>query len=66
MSEETFTAWACKSKSAPLEPMEMTFCHWDEDMVQMDIICCGVCGTDLVSHWCQFVIEYAYLSISTQ
>ncbi|GAN05807.1 hydroxyacid dehydrogenase [Mucor ambiguus] len=47
MSEETFTAWACKSKSAPLEPMEMTFCHWDEDMVQMDIICCGVCGTDL-------------------
>nr|AZQ05764.1 truncated alcohol dehydrogenase 1 [Mucor circinelloides] len=47
MSEETFTAWACKSKSAPLEPMEMTFCHWDDDMVQMDVICCGVCGTDL-------------------
>lgn len=49
MSEETFTAWACSAKSAPLKPMEMKFCTWDEDMVQMDIICCGVCGTDIVS-----------------
>lgn len=55
MSEETFTAWACKSKSAPLEPMEMTFCHWDEDMVQMDVICCGVCGTDIVSYFSQLI-----------
>jgi uncharacterized zinc-type alcohol dehydrogenase-like protein len=27
--------------------MKMNFCTWDEDMVQMDIICCGVCGTDI-------------------
>lgn len=47
MSEDTFIGYACTSKGAPLEPMEMKFCSWSDDMVQMDVICCGVCGTDI-------------------
>nr|ANJ04984.1 alcohol dehydrogenase [Rhizopus delemar] len=46
MSEETFSAYVCHAKSQPLE-CEVNFCTWDQNMVQMDIICCGVCGTDL-------------------
>ncbi|KAG1469799.1 hypothetical protein G6F56_003051 [Rhizopus delemar] len=47
MAEETFNAWTCPGRSQPLEKTQVDFCTWDEDMIQMDVICCGVCGTDL-------------------
>jgi D-arabinose 1-dehydrogenase-like Zn-dependent alcohol dehydrogenase len=47
MSGETYSAWVCPGRSQPLQKSEVEFCTWDENMVQMDIICCGVCGTDL-------------------
>lgn len=47
MGKDTFIGYACKSKGAPLEKMELELPTWDEDMVEMDVICCGICGTDI-------------------
>ncbi|KAG0171915.1 hypothetical protein DFQ28_000780 [Apophysomyces sp. BC1034] len=47
MSNDTFQGWVCPSKSAPLEKRELTLCTFDDWSVDMDVICCGVCGTDI-------------------
>lgn len=31
----------------PLEKMELPLRTWDENCVDMDVICCGMCGTDI-------------------
>ncbi|KAG1120061.1 hypothetical protein G6F42_012834 [Rhizopus arrhizus] len=46
-SNETFTGWACAAKGEPLEKMELPLRTWDENCVDMDVICCGMCGTDI-------------------
>ncbi|KAG0948735.1 hypothetical protein G6F61_009065 [Rhizopus arrhizus] len=47
MTKEEYTAWVCFEKGQRLEKSKVEFCTWDENMVQMDIICCGVCGSDI-------------------
>ncbi|KAK4511401.1 uncharacterized protein ATC70_012616 [Mucor velutinosus] len=46
-TNDTFTGWACTAKGEPLREMELPLKTWDENCVDMDIICCGMCGTDL-------------------
>jgi len=47
MSGDTFTAYACKSKGGKLEATELELAQWDDDMIDMDVICSGICGTDI-------------------
>ncbi|KAI8976244.1 NAD and Zn-dependent alcohol dehydrogenase [Pilobolus umbonatus] len=47
MSGDKFIGYACKSKGGKLEPTELNLCHWDDDMIEMDVLCSGICGTDI-------------------
>ncbi|KAI7889488.1 NAD and Zn-dependent alcohol dehydrogenase [Mucor mucedo] len=46
-SQDTFTGYAVTTKGGKLEPMELNLRSWNDDMIDMDVICCGVCGTDV-------------------
>ncbi|KAI9486383.1 MAG: chaperonin 10-like protein [Benjaminiella poitrasii] len=43
----TLNGWACFGKSEPLVKAEFPLTEFGDDSVDMDIICCGVCGTDI-------------------
>ncbi|GAN09919.1 conserved hypothetical protein [Mucor ambiguus] len=45
--KDTLTGWACTAKGEPLKEMELPLKTWDENCVDMEIICCGMCGTDI-------------------
>lgn len=44
---QTLNGWACFGKGEPLKKAEFPLTQFDDDSVDMDIICCGVCGTDI-------------------
>ncbi|KAL9540157.1 hypothetical protein MBANPS3_009840 [Mucor bainieri] len=46
-TNNTLIGWAGTAKDEPLREMELPLRAWDENCVDMDILCCGICGTDL-------------------
>ncbi|KAI8967965.1 NAD and Zn-dependent alcohol dehydrogenase [Mycotypha africana] len=44
---QTLNGWACYGKGQPLVKAEFPLTQFDDDSVDMDIICCGICGTDI-------------------
>ncbi|KAF7721456.1 hypothetical protein EC973_004658 [Apophysomyces ossiformis] len=47
MTNSSYSAWLCPSKGAPLENRNITFTTFDDWSIEMDILCCGICGTDI-------------------
>jgi len=44
---QTLNGWACFGKGEALKKAEFPLTQFGDDSVDMDIICCGICGTDI-------------------
>lgn len=44
---DTMTGWACFCKGEPLVQSQFSLTQFGDDSVDLDIICCGLCGTDI-------------------
>lgn len=46
-AKDTLNGWACFGKGQELVKAEFPLTKFDNDSVDVDIICCGICGTDI-------------------
>ncbi|GAA5801587.1 hypothetical protein HPULCUR_007035 [Helicostylum pulchrum] len=44
---ESLSGWACFEKGGPLVKSEFPLTKFGDDSIDLDIICCGICGTDI-------------------
>jgi hypothetical protein len=46
-TKDTLNSWACFGKGRSLVKTEFPLTQFGDDSIDMDIICCGICGTDI-------------------
>lgn len=44
---DMLNGWACLGKGQPLVQKKFPLVQFDDNSIDMDIICCGICGTDI-------------------